>query len=309
MKIMTNSHKIAVFYYTQTQQLFNILNSLLKPLEEKKCTVVYKEIKPLVPFGFPWTTENFYQAFPECRQEIPCKIEQTDFSDINDADLVVLGYQPWFLSPSLPVTSFLQEEATQNYLKGKKVITVIGSRNMWISSNDCIKRYFDKSGCSWVGNIVLEDRHNNLVSVLTIFRWLIENKKGASKYLPEAGVSQKDIDSMQELAPEIYQSLKSKNYHTLQSRIADKGGVVFHNNLYLIERAGHKMFGFWSKWVLKKGPYLSPQRTFRLKLFKYYLMTVIFVISPFGSIVFDLTYPFRRSSLIKAKKKYVYLHQ
>lgn len=304
---MSKSYKIAVFYYTQTQQLFHILKSLLTPLENNGCIVKYKPVEPVVPFDFPWTSDNFYQTFPESRQEIPFKNREIDFSDIADADLVALGYQPWFLSLSIPISSFLQEPSTQSYLNGKSVVTVVGSRNMWISSHDSINRFFIKSNCNWVANIVLEDRHNNLVSVLTIFRWLIDNKKEASRYLPEAGVSQTDIDSVAGLASEIYYSLENKDYKTLQSRIADRGGVAFHNNLYLIERVGHKMFGIWSKWILKKGSYQSPERKFRLILFKYYLMTVIFIVSPLGTFFFNLTYPFRKASLEKTKKKYVYL--
>lgn len=304
---MSISYKVAVFYYTQTQQLFHILRSLLTPLEGYGCNVIYKQIEPAVPFEFPWTSDGFYQVFPETRQEVAFENKEIDFSDVADADLVVLGYQPWFLSPSIPVSSFLQQPSTQRYLNGKMVITVVGSRNMWISSHDSIDRHFIISNSNWIGNIVLEDRHNNLVSVLTIFRWLIDGKKEPSRYLPEAGVSQKDIDSIAGLASEIYYTLEHKDYNTLQNRIAGKGGVVFHNNLYLIERAGHKMFGFWSKWILKKGSYLSPERKFRLTLFKYYLMTVIFIVSPFGSLFFNLTYPLRRTSLQKAKEKYVYL--
>lgn len=304
---MAKSFKIAVFYYTQTKQLLHILNSLLTPLEKRGCTIVYKEIEPVVPFNFPWTSDNFYQAFPESRQEIPFKIKEIDFSDIADADLVVLGYQPWFLSISIPISSFLQQPSTQSYLNGKKVLTVVGARNMWVSSNDSVNCFFDKSNCNWVANIVLEDRHNNLVSVLTIFRWLIDDRKDASRFLPEAGVSQKDIDSVALLAPEIYYSLETNDYKTLQIRIADRGGVVFHSNLYFIERVGYKMFGLWSKWILKKGTYQSSERKFRLTLFKYYLLTVIFVLSPFGNIIFYLTYPLRKASLQRARNKYVYL--
>lgn len=304
---MPKPYKIAVFYYTQTQQLLNILKSLMAPLEKLGCVVVYKEIEPVVSFDFPWNKKDFYQAFPECRQGIPCELKSTNFTDIIDADLVVLGYQPWFLSLSIPISSFLQEEATQAYLFGKKIVTVVGSRNMWVSSHDSIEKFFVKSNCNWVGNIVLEDRNNNLLSVLTIFRWMIDNKKEATKYLPEAGISQKDIESIAAIAPEIYSSLESNDFSTLQNRIVDKGGVRFHSNLYNTERVGHKTFGLLSKWVLKKGGYKSPNRAFRLKIFEYYLMTVIFVLSPFGSLFFTLTKPLRRASINEVKNKYVYL--
>jgi len=304
---MSKSYKIAVFYYTQTQQLFNILKSLLTPLEAKGYKVIYKQIEPVVPFEFPWTSDGFYQAFPETRQEVIFENKEIDFSDVKDADMVVLGYQPWFLSPSIPVSSFLQQQTTQSYLNGKMVLTVVGSRNMWISAHDSVEWYFIKANCNWIGNIVLEDRHNNLVSVLTIFRWLIDGQKEASRYLPEAGVSQKDIDSLTELAPDISYALENMNFRTLQTKIADGGFVAFHENLYLIERTGHKIFGFWSEWILKKGPYLSEERKFRLTLFKYYLLTVIFVISPFGTLFFNLTNPLRRASMQSVRNKYVYL--
>ncbi|MFA5850699.1 MAG: hypothetical protein WC833_12570 [Bacteroidales bacterium] len=305
---MSKSYKIAVFYYTQTQQLLNILKSLLTPLEAKGYNVIYKPIESVIPFSFPWTSEGFYQAFPETRQEIVFDNKEIDFSDVSDADLVVLGYQPWFLSPSIPVSSFLKQQSTQSYLNGKMVLTVVGSRNMWISAHDSVEWHFFKANCNWIGNIVLEDRHNNLVSVLTIFRWLIDGQKEASRYLPEAGVSQQDIDSLAVLAPDISNALENKDFKTLQKKIADNGSVAFHNNLYLIERTGYKMFGFWSVWILKKGPYMSKERQFRLTLFKYYLMTVIFVISPLGTLFFNLTNPLRKASLQKVRNKYVYLH-
>ncbi|OFY41068.1 MAG: hypothetical protein A2X18_11940 [Bacteroidetes bacterium GWF2_40_14] len=305
---MSKSYKIAVFYYTQTQQLLNILKSLLAPLEAEGYKVIYKAIEPVVPFSFPWTSDRFYQAFPETRQEIVFENKEIDFSDVSDADLVIMGYQPWFLSPSIPFSSFLQQQTTQNYLNGKMVMTVVGSRNMWISAHDSVEWHFFKANCNWIGNIVLEDRHNNLVSVLTIFRWLIDGQKEASRYLPEAGVSQQDIDSLAALAPDLSYALENKDYKTLQTKIADKGFVAFHDNLYLIERTGYKMFGFWSKWILEKGPYMSEARKFRLTLFKYYLMAVIFVISPFGTLFFNLTYPLRKSSLQSVRNKYVYLH-
>lgn len=305
---MGNNYKIAVFYYTQTGQLLNILRSLLNPLEKEGCTVIYKSIEPVTPFPFPWTSDAFYQAFPECRQGIPCEIKSMDYSDVGDADLVVIGLQPWFLSPSIPVSSFLQHPAAMEYLNGKKVITVVGTRNMWVSCHDSVNKYLIKANSNWLGNITLEDKHDNLVSVLTIFRWLIDGIKEKSKYLPEAGVSQEDIDNVSNIAPEILKSLRENEFKTLQKRIVDKGGVVFHYSLYQIERVGHKMFGIWSRFVLKKGGFNDPARAWRLKLFSWYLMFVLFVISPVGSFVLWLLFPLRRKSLSLIRKKYLYLY-
>lgn len=298
---------IAVFYYTQTGQLLEIIKSVLSPLLKQGCKITYKEIIPEKPFDFPWTKESFYEVFPESRAEIPVKINKIDFSDISDANLVVLGYQPWYLAPSIPFASFMDNKDTEQYLKGKNVVTVVGSRNMWISAHLSIKTRLTKLGCNWCGNIALEDRHNNYVSVLTIFRWLIDGKKSATRFLPQAGVSQKDIDNAAIYGDLILASHKENDLSRLQEKIVEKGGVEFHPQMYFIESNGNKLWGKWAEFVLKKGKFGDKKRAFRLKLFEYYLLAVIFVASPFGLFFFSLTYPFRRRTYAKIRKNILFL--
>ncbi len=303
----TGKPHIVVFHYSQTGQLTSILNSITKPLLDMGCRVTYKDIVPKVPFAFPWSEQDFYESFPESRLEIPVDTEPVDFSDVIDADLVILGYQPWFLAPSIPFSSFLGERGTGSYLAGKRVLTVIGSRNMWISAHLSVGERLREYGCSWVGNIALEDRHNNLIGVLTVFRWLIKGQKGASRFLPEAGVSDADILSVAAISPVIFEALTSGNWSTLQGEIVERGLIQFHPGLYFVESNGNRLWGKWAKFVIKKGGYKDPRRAFRLKLFKYYLNTVIFAVSPFGSLFFLLTYPLRSAGLRKIGQKILFL--
>lgn len=304
---MKSNFKVAVFYFTQTGQLSDILRSLLSPLEKRGCEIIYKQIEPVEPFPFPWTSEQFYDIFPESRAEVPFPLKPMDFSNVIDADLVVLGYQPWFLAPSIPVASFLGEEETKRYLSGRDVLAVGGTRNMWVSAIKSIKQRLDESGARLVGNIALEDKHNNLISVLTIFRWLIRDKKEAIRFLPAAGVSQADIESISELSGDIYSALQRGDYSDLQIAIVDKGGLRFTPNIYFIETNGNKIWGVWAKWVLKKGKHGDPARSFRLKLFKWYLLTLIFAVSPFGSLFFALTWPLRKKSYETIRKNVLFL--
>lgn len=304
---MEKRKKVAVFYYTQTGQLKKILNSLLTPLELKGCEVIYKNIETIEPFSFPWTSEKFYDIFPESRAEIPFTLKKMDFSDVLDADIVVLGYQPWFLAPSIPVASFLKCKETMLYLSGRDVIAVGGARNMWVSAIKSIKTQLEQSGANLTAHIALEDRHNNLISVLTIFRWLINNKKEATKYLPAAGVSNQDIELLSGLSDDLYNAIESRNFRELQEMIVEKGALRFNPSLYFIENNGNKIWGAWAKWVLKKGKYGDPERRFRLKIFKWYLLTLIFAVSPFGSLFFALTWPLRRASFETIKKNILFL--
>lgn len=298
---------IAVFHYSQTGQLTSLLNSLTTPLESMGCRVTYKDITPKIPFGFPWSEQDFYESFPESRLEIPAEVEQVDFSDVMDADLVILGYQPWFLAPSIPFASFLREESVRSYLSGRVVLTVVGSRNMWTSAHLSVGERLKEYGCSWVANIALEDRHNNLIGVLTVFRWLIKGQKSASRFLPEAGISDADIKSVATIAPAIFDALSSGEWGSLQKEIVERGLVQFHPGLYFVESNGNRLWGKWAQFVIKKGGTKDPRRAFRLKLFKYYLNFVIFAVSPFGSLFFVLTYPLRYKGLRKIGQKILFL--
>ena len=117
--------KIAAFYYTQTGQLLEILQSVCRPLLDAGCELIYKEIVPEIKFPFPWTYDDFFQVFPESRAGIACSLFPIDLNDIHDVDLVIIAYQPWFLSPSIPIHGFFQDPLIQAYLKGKTIITIL----------------------------------------------------------------------------------------------------------------------------------------------------------------------------------------
>jgi hypothetical protein len=294
--------KIAAFYYTQTGQGLEILRSVCRPLAAAGCEIIYKEIVPETKFPYPWTYDAFFQAFPESREAIGCLIRPVLLDDIADANLVIIAYQPWFLSPSIPIHGFFQDKRIRGYLNGKNVITVSGCRNMWIMAQKKVREYILQCGGKPAGNIVLQDRMPNLISVATIVRWLIDGKKTKSGILPGAGVSQKDIRRASLFGDVISNALvffEHSGFSGLQEKLVQKGAIQYKPSLAFIERAGHRIFGVWSKFVLKKGAYGSPRRAFRLKLFKYYLFTVLYLISPVALMLFYLCYPFRHKAIRK----------
>ena len=69
-----------------------------------------------------------------------------------------------------------------------------------------------------------------------------------------------------------------------------EGAVQVNPVLASIEKRGLMMFKIWSKFILNKGDYNSPKRIGRLKLFKYYLFAVIYLVSPVASLIFYLVH-------------------
>jgi hypothetical protein len=299
--------KIAVFYYTQSGQALHIAQSICQPLEEADNIVIYKTIEPENPFPFPWTCWSFFEAFPETRLSIPTgKLKAIDFSDVNDADLVIIAGQSWYLSPSLPLHAFFQDEKVKAYLKGKKIINISGCRNMWVMAQLKIRKYIYEAGGQYVGHIVLQDHAPNLVSVLTIVRWLLYNKKEASRWLPAAGVSDEDIKNASHLGVIINETLKNGNWNSLQNNLMREKAVEYKSSVVFVEKVGHRMFGIWADFIRKKGGYQDKQRALRIKLFCYYLFFVLYVASPVGLLIFYLTYPFRIKSINKYKHEMCY---
>jgi hypothetical protein len=294
---------VAAFYYTQTGQGLEILRSMCRPLEEAGHRVVYKEIVPVVRFPLPWSADAFFQAFPECRQGIACPIRPMDLADVEGADLVILSHPVWFLSPSMPVHGFFQTEAIRSYLRGKPVVAVSGCRNMWVMAQEKIRSYLSECGSRLVGSVVLQDRHANLVSVITTVRWLIYGKKEKTGWLPAAGVSQEDIDRATVFGRVLDEALHASGFSALQERLMQHQAIDYQPDMVFVERTGHRIFGVWSRFILRKGAYLSPQRAFRLVLFRYYLVAVLYLVSPIGLLFFYLSYPFRYRSIRKAREK------
>jgi len=277
--------RILVVYYTQSGQLKEIIDSVLSPLTE--VTIDFLPIDTATPFPFPWTGDTFFDAFPESYLQIPQPLQPFNLSH-TDYDLVILGYQVWYLSPSIPFNSFLQHPEAKKLLRGKPVITISGTRNMWVMAYQKVKKLLTDCGAHLVGNIALTDRHHNHISVITIVQWLFSGDKN-KRYLgvfPKAGVADKDIQGASVYGTLIAPHLQTGDYTGLQQEIVAHGGVHYKRFLLSAEKKGNRLFGIWAKMI-----YGSKHRKFLLKCFRIYLYIAIWVLMPIVWLLYWLTYP------------------
>ena len=304
---MARTLTVAVFYYTQTGQALAIARSLCAPLEAAGCRVVTREIRPVTAYPYPWSSEAFFQVFPESRLGIACAIEPVDLSGaVAEADLVIVAGQSWYLSLSTPLHAFFQSPEVRAYLHGRPVVFVNGCRNMWVMTQSETRRYLREMGARYVGFIELHDKAPNLVSVLTIIRWLFYGRKEATRLLPAAGVSQRDIADADRFGLILLRTLYDGQWEQLQERLMREGAVTFIPQLYFIERNGYRMWGRWAHFVRRRGGAGDPRRQGRLRLFKAYLFFVLYAVSPFGLLFYGLTYPLRRTALERARREVCY---
>ena len=290
--------RILVVYYTQSGQLKEIIDSVLSPLTE--VTIDFLPIDTAEPFPFPWTDEAFFGAFPESYLQIPQPLKPFQLAH-TDYDLVILGYQVWYLSPSIPFNSFLQSEAGKQLLQGKPVVTISGTRNMWVMAQQKVKKLLTECGAHLVGNIALTDRHHNHISVITIVQWLFSGDKN-KRYLgvfPKAGVADKDIQGASVYGTLIAPHLQTGDYTGLQQEIVTHGGVHYKRFILSAEKKGNRLFGIWAKMI-----YGSKKRKFLLKCFHIYLYIAIWVLMPIVWLLYWLTYPLFFWKVERDKKKF-----
>lgn len=271
--------RILVLYYTQTGQLRQILDHILVDIKDK-VELVFAPIEPVETFTFPWTPTGFFDAMPETVVHEPREVKPLPDDIMNGQyDLVIFGYQPWFLNPSQPTTAFLKSPSAK-VLAGKNVMTVVGARNMWLHAQERVKQYLEELNANLVGNIALIDTNTNLISLLTVIRWTIKGKKEASGWLPAAGVQEKDMIKAQRYGVPILRHLTENKLDSLQQELLMLGAVQLNPALILLEQQGIKNFRYWANYIREKGGPGDLNRLSRVNLFKRLLLTGIFVLSP-----------------------------
>jgi len=155
--------KVLAIYYTQSGQMRDIINSFTAPLTEAGASVEKVEVKLVSDYPFPWTGAGFYAVMPDCVQEVPAELQPIDLKE-KKYDLIILGYQPWFLWPSIPSNSILNNHGIKAILKNTPVVTISEARNMWLNAYERVREKLKSAGANLVGNIALVDRHANAIS-------------------------------------------------------------------------------------------------------------------------------------------------
>jgi hypothetical protein len=268
--------KILAVYFSQSGQTRAIVESFLRPVVADGNEVEYLEIKTVHQFPFPWSVPVFFDTVPESVNIIPTALQPWQ-TRLEKYDLVVLGWQPWNLSPSIPFNSILQDEKFKNLIKGTPVITISGCRNMWINAQEKNKKLLVNAGAKLVGNIALVDRHLNHLSYFTIFHWLGTGRKDRKwGIFPKPGVSEKDISGASKFGNIVREYLRTGNWNHLQQDLARAGAAPVKYSLMFIERKAGKIF---QKWVdlINKFP---QKRKNILIVYKYYLAVALLVASP-----------------------------
>jgi len=294
--------RILVVYYSQSGQLKQIVENFLLPFKDVE--IEYLILEPKNPFPFPWDTKSFFDVMPESVLEETIEINTPRFNH-DKYNLIIFGYQPWFLSPSLPATAILKNSEFGLRLKDTPVITIIGARNMWLNGQETVKQLIRNKGGNLVGNIPLIDKNFNLISVITIVHWLLVTGKKTKKWgiFPMPGVAEKEINKSYMFGEKAYKALKNNHFSDLQRQNLSLNKIKINTSLLFIELRAKKLFLIWAK-IIKRKETNDHQRSSLLFFFRIYLYLALFLISPIVLTIYTLLIRPLTQKQIKIKKSY-----
>jgi len=292
------SKKVLAIYYSQSGQLKDIIDNFCKQLAQAGHEIDNVQVSLQNDFVFPWTTKRFFSVMPDCVLGNPAPLQPFSLK-YDQYDLVILGYQPWFLSPSIPFNSLMQDQKFLSVIKNTPVITVTGVRNMWVNAFEKIKLMLKEAKARHVGTVALYDRHLNLVSIFTIFHWMLTARK--DRYLgffPLPGVADEDIAKAEDYGKLVLPYLERNEWNGLQNALMEAKAVDPKYHLMFIESKAGIMFKLWAKFISRrknKGAWLAA--------FKYYLLIALFVAAPLVYIINVLIFkPFLSKQVGKKKE-------
>lgn len=273
--------RVLVIYYSQSGQLENVLKTMLNPLMESD--TIELTLYPLVSseiFSFPWSFWNFFDTFPESVYCDSLPNLPHHLSNEEDFDLIILGYQPWFLSPSLPMCAFMKSDQAKKILKNKPVITVIACRNMWIEAQKSMKELLNTHEAHLIDNVVLSDQSGPLESFITTPRWMLTGKHEPFWGLSAAGISSEVIQRSKRFGEAIHQGLLCDAERKIEPMLCRLGAVCVDPRFIASEKIGKRSFRIWGKLIRMFGNRGSLMRRPVLGVYILFLLLLILSVVP-----------------------------
>lgn len=277
---MTN---ILVIHYSQSGQLTSVVEQFISPLrEQNRITLVEETLQPKSDYPFPWPFFQFFDTFPETVYQDTPPIATPSYDPSIDFDLIIVAYQVWFLSPSLPTTAFLRSpQCRQAMSGGTPVITLIACRNMWLMAQEDMKTMITDNGGKLIGNVALVDEAGTAASFLSTPLWVLTGNKGPrwGGRIPRAGVSDTDIKNCRRFGERLVEHISASKPLDTQT-LRGLGAVKVDPALLTSEKAGKRSFKLWGKLLRWLGPQGSWQRKPALLVYFAFLLILIITVVP-----------------------------
>lgn len=295
--------RILVVHYSQTGQLDRVVKSIAAPLQASSlCELSYLNLVPVKPYPFPWPFFTFINAFPEAAHEKGCELVAIPKDLVRQYDLVIIGYQVWYLAPANPITAFLQSAEAEIILKDTPVITAIACRNMWLMAQEKVKKHLQRLQGKLIGNIALVDKAGAAMSFLATPIWVLSGSQGPYPLgIPNAGVNNEDIENSRRFGDAIVKRFEDQGALD-ETLLQGLNAVQVDVRLIATEKIATKSFFIWGKLFLLCGsPDKLPRKILAL-VYAAFLILMILTVVPINFLFKKLLAPFSKERDAKARR-------
>jgi hypothetical protein len=298
--------RVLVVYFSQSGQLTNIVRSIVEPLRASAAIeVTMAELKPVTPYPFPWPFWKFFNIFPDAMYDDPDPIEPLPLPANADFDLIILGYQVWFLSPSMPMAAFLKSDQARQLLSGKPVITALCCRNMWLSAQERVKQRLQEIGARLIDHIALVDRSPNAATLVSTPMWLLTGKRGPflGGLIPVAGVTVEEIAATARFGHAIATQLPKRDVSDSTPMLKGLGAVKIDISLIAHEKLTGRSLRMWGGLLRRCGDRQSVLRKVFLAVYVVFLVVLLLTLMPIVLVIKRLLAPLLRAR-VEARREY-----
>jgi len=295
--------KVLVLYYSQAGQLKRVVDSFISKLPDEEIQVDVKRITPKRSFPFPWPFYEFFDEFPEAVLMDGCEINEVE--DVgDDYDLVILGYTVWYMSPSIPMTAFMQSEQAKKILKDKPVVTLIACRDMWVLAQEKMKKLLDEAGARLIDNVALTDQGKGAYSLVTLPRYLLSGKKNAFWFFPPAGILESDIEGASRFGVRLNEALKNDEEKRTEPMLKNMGAVNIDGKLIATEKIANRSFQVWTRLIKFSGKKYSFGRKISITVYVGFLVLLLLTVVPINVMVSKILNKFKKDKLNTLEANY-----
>ncbi len=294
--------QVLIVHYSQSGQLNQLVESVSAPLSEQSDVQVdYLELRMQTPFPFPWPFLKFFRIFPETVLMQAQPLQPLAVDAAKQYDLIILAYQVWFLSPSLPMSSFLASPEAAKLLNGTPVMTLIGCRNMWLIAQEKMKQRLTTLNALLVDNAVLTDACGSAMSFLSTPLWMFTGRQKAYSWLPKAGIAASQIAGARRFGEAICARLLQDKQPITGPMLKGLAAVKIDEKLIASERIGARSFYLWSRLLRALGSSDSYLRGIGLMIYIVFLLCMIVTVVPITALLKKLLSPLTKQRTAREK--------
>lgn len=166
--------RIQIVYYSQSGSLKYLIEESMRPYLGDY-VLIWNPIHCAKPFPFPWNRRRFFSVFCDSVLQRGCRIVNNEIK-IEKDDMILLGFQPWFLHLSLPIQSFINSTQFGRIVKDREVILFTCYRNTGAMARRQMAAHVESRGGHIVAELEISDQSKERSSAFQFVRWFFTGK-------------------------------------------------------------------------------------------------------------------------------------